>query len=584
MSAQQLERDCLCRIDRRLEFMLRHHCSTRNSHMTFHQRPFLLPLYMDRSQERVFRKSVQCGISELLIIDALESADAGLACLYVMPTQSKRDKFVTNRVSKVIAKSKGYRRRLHAAVGGANSVTLKHFGSGVISFVGSNAENEFIEFPADLAIVDEFDRCCQDNMPLVRDRLAASPHKLTAFASTPTFEGYGISRLFDESDAKEWHVKCEACGHFQPLGFFDNVARQTGDNEYVLLDREWEGNETPGGRATGGDMYRKSGSRERDGSAPGGTCTGSLPRVSGEEAVRVPRQDVRVFCSKCHRPLDRLAKGEWVARHPGRGASGYQISQLFVPTVSVASLWADWQRALTDDFERQRFYNSMLGLPYTAKGSGLALDDLLACCDDYDLPDDAKRCTMGVDVGQWFHVRISDRPQPGVRRAVFVGRVQTIAELDVLLDRYDVQCCVVDAQPEARLVHEWQERHERGRIWRCVYSDDDLHDLRKDAVEGVVRAARTPSLDAATGDIRDGRNRLPRNARTIDGGDYIAQMIAPVRRLLTDARGNKRYSWSKPAADHYRHADNYDRIASQLWRPPTATKIILGQPRIFRAA
>jgi hypothetical protein len=526
--------------------MLRCHRTTRNGPMSFHRRPYLLPLYRDRSAQRVIRKSVQCGISELLIIDALESAERGLACLYVMPSQAKRDQFVANRVSKLIARSPGYRRRLGEAAGGANNLALKHFGQGVISFVGSNAESEFIEFPADLVIVDEFDRCCQEHLPLVRDRLAASPHKLAVFAGTPTFEDYAISKQYEASDAREWHLACPACGRRQPVNFFDQLVRQTGEQEYELLDREWA-------------------ARHQDG-------PGRPPQ---------PGDDLRLCCVQCRRPLDRLAQGEWVARHPGREVVGYQISQLFVPTVSLASIWADWQKAQADDFERQRFYNSVLGLPYTAPGRGLTLGELLACADPYALPAGAQRTTMGVDVGDWFHVRTSDHPQPGVRRAVFIGRVRTLAELDDLLARYDVQCCVVDAQPEARLVREWQQRHPRGRLWRCLYTDDDLRDLRRDAAEGLVRVARTPSLDAATDAIRQGRNRLPRNVATLDGGDFVAQMTAPIRHLVTDARGNRRYVWSKPAADHYRHADNYDWLAGQLWRPPAAAGMVHTDGRQF---
>ena len=524
----------LARLDRRLEFALLHHANTRGRAMSLENRHYLMAIYLDRAQERVFRKSVQCGISEMLIIDALECASRGLSCLYVMPTQERRDKFVANRVTRAIRASRFYSSLVRKGAGRANSMGLKHFGGGVISFVGSNAESEFIEFPADFAIVDEYDRCSQDNLPLVRDRLAASPHKLAAYASTPTLPEYGIARLFESSDAKEWFVPCKSCGERQSLDFFANVVCREGEHEYALLDREWDGS-----------------------------------------------RDVRVFCAKCGKPLDRLAKGEWVARHPSRNVSGYHVSQLFVPTCKISELWSDWQKSLTNDWERQRFYNSMLGEPYAAHGSGLTLADLATCARDFELPARASACTMGVDVGQWLHVRISDQPEPGVRRAVFIGRVKNVEELDRLLERYDVRLCVVDAQPEALLVRKWQQSHARGRIWRCVYTENDLHELACDHADGIVRAARTPSLDDATEDVLMARNWLPRNAATLDGGEFAAQMTAPVRQLIAGPHGSKRYVWTKPAADHHRHADNYDKIASQLWRPKPAVKIVTGGGRIF---
>jgi len=257
---------------------------------------------------------------------------------------------------------------------------------------------------------------------------------------------------------------------------------------------------------------------------------------------------------------------------------------VFVATVRVALLWKDWQKALRNDFERQRFYNSVLGEPFAAGGAGLSAAEVLACRRDYALPSRGAGCTMGVDVGEWMHVRISDHPAPGVRRAVFVGRVRRIDELDALLERYGVRCCVVDAQPEAHLVRTWQQSHERGRIWRCAYTDNDLRECTKDRRGGIVKVARTPSLDDATEDIRTERNWLPRNAATLDGGEYVRQMTAPVRVLVEDSRGNPRHVWTKGGADHHRHADNYDKIATQLSKPAAATKILLGRPRIFRAA
>jgi hypothetical protein len=593
--ARRLRRQLVARLDRRLAFALRHHRNTRGERMSFDRRPYLVDIYRDRSRERVFQKSVQCGISELLIIDAIEAADRGLAALYVMPTQAKRDTFVAHRVTRAINASPFYRGLLKQHAGQANSTAIKHLGAGVLCFVGSNAESEFIEFPADLLIVDEVDRCSPENLPLARDRLAASPHKLSVYASTPTVHDFGIAALYDASDAREWFVRCDACGEWQPLDFFANVVRQEDDGTFVVRDPEWDGPRTH----EGGEGERDEGRSPRMDPHGGDSLavnTHAAPRRE-RPTVHRPRPTapsrLRAVCTRCGRPVDRLGPGEWVARHPDRDVAGYHISQLFVPTIGLATLWRDFRRALRNDFERQRFYNSLLGLPYVAPNAGLTRAELLACCADYDLPTRATGCTMGVDVGEWMHVRISAHPGRGVRRAVFIGRVRDFAELDRLLERYDVRCCVVDAQPEQLLVRQWQQRHRAGRIWRCHYDEADLPEPRR-ARDGVVKVARTASLDAATQDVRMGRNVVPRNAATLDGGEYVAQMLAPVRQLVEDRQGTPRYVWTKPPADHHRHADNYDKIASQLAKtqPTGARPVTLGEPRrfapvggrIFRAA
>jgi hypothetical protein len=167
---------------------------------------------------------------------------------------------------------------------------------------------------------------------------------------------------------------------------------------------------------------------------------------------------------------------------------------------------------------------------------------------------------------------------------VFIGRVKGLAELDRLLQTFDVRCCVIDAQPEQLLVSQWQQRHRPGRIWRCLYDDAERPEPRR-VRDGIVKVARTASLDAATQDIRTRRNVLPRNAATLDAGDYVVQMLAPVRKLTEDARGTPRYVWTKGAADHHRHADNYDNIASQLAATqPSGVRPVVSNRRVFRAA
>jgi len=509
----------------RLQYALEHHRNTEGQRLDFTRRPYLRALYEDRAQKIAVKKSVLCGVTEWAIVTALENAELGYSVLYVLQTQDKRTGFVADRIDKLFARVPHYRRQVAEAVGSADYVGMKHFGPGTIKFVGSRTQDEFTEFPADILIIDELDRCDRENILLAPDRLSASALKEEMRFSTPTVEGYGIDAEYADSDQKRWFIRCEACGKRQHIDWFRNVAREEDSGRYVPRDQGWGG--------------------------------------ASENGV-----DLRPVCFSCEKPLDRLGPGEWLAkkgfeRHP---TSGYHFSKLFTPPARdgerpIAKLWESFRRAQSNASAMQVFMNSDLGLAYTAEGAKLTEALLAACADpEHHLAQSGQDCTAGVDVGRVFHVRISKRAD-GKRIALYIGEVPTVEELDRLMGAYDVRCCVVDAQPETHLVKQFQARHP-GRVFLCRYDRERLGDPKIDHQAGIVSYDRTQSLDASHADVLERRNILPAEFSTIDGGEYAAQMCAPTR-VLDDRTG--RYVWLEGSqADHHRHADNYDWIAGDL--------------------
>ncbi len=504
------------KLDNALGFFMRpyqlaseYHLNTKRQRMQFDDKPYLLPIYYDISPEKVIQKSVQCGISEMLICISIAYAERGYSVLYTLPKYALRGRFVANRVDPLLEIVPEYRKLLQDAVGDSDSISLKHLGQGTINFVGSNSASEFIEFPADLIIVDELDKCDKNNLKLADDRLDASELKHKIKVSTPTYKDIGINEEYSKSNQKEWHIKCFHCNEWQAIVWDINICNQISENEYELLDSA----------------------------------------------------NYEVICRKCGQNVDRLAKGEWVKKNDNI-VSGYHFSQLFTSQTTIKNLWELFQEALFDNTKLQVFYNSKLGIPYVAKGNNLTRNMLDNCRQEWLMQSNSdKKCSMGVDVGRIIHVRISSLTDNNERKAEYIGIVRDFKELSVLIQRYNVRYCVIDMYPETRKVEEFQTEHRN--IWLCKFSNSisiGAKGYKKDANSQIIDGDRTQLFDRLVATIHQKRLLLPKNAGLLD--DYYEHMQAPIRKY---DEGKDRYFWDEGSKqDHFFLAELYDLLASEL--------------------
>ena len=512
LTALEVAEETVARSSERRYWAIKHHTESHGRRLDFHNRQYLIDIYDDDAQRIAIQKSVQCGISEAMILRALHATAQGISTMYVLPTDEGKNRFVGNRVDKQILRSPFYQALL-AQGGGDDSKGIKQFGAGMINFVGSNSPAKFTEVPIDFLIIDEVNFCEPTNLGLAEERLRGSDLKLQAWCSRPTAAGLGIAEIYNRSDRKHWHLRCHACGLRQPLDWFANVILRTGEFAYHVLD------------PTGLDEGRG------------------------------------VVCRACHAPLDNLGPGEWVPETPGADISGYHISMLFSPTNTPKELLVKYDRGLRNATEMEEFHNGCLGEDYTSAESKVTPELLDACRSGEGWPSRVYGCTMGVDVGKILHVRISFRHE-GRRVAAWIGTVENPLELDRLMAEYDVACCVIDAAPELHLARSFAAKHP-GRVWLCQYpSAGTIREIQLDHAEMILKVDRTMSLDATFAELRSGRNILPANARDLDGGEFYEQMQASVR--VHNALKN-RYDWVEGSrSDHHRHADNYDWLATQI--------------------
>ncbi|MBV6343590.1 phage terminase large subunit family protein [Candidatus Magnetobacterium casense] len=253
-------------------------------------------LYTDENPVKHIKKAVQIGVSEWLIVTAIQKASKGLNVIYVLPTFTLKNQFVQDRLNKSIMYSRFYQKLL--SLGDkrmVESLTLKQFGEGSIIFAGSNTTVSFISHPGDLLIIDEEDECHAENLVMAEERLAKSTYKGVIRVGNPRYINTGIDYQFNQSDKKEWFQKHE-CGEWIQLDFFKQVVREAelrgGGRTYVLCDKEWE-----------------------------------------EECGR----DIYMICQHCGRPIDRFQPGEFIPQVK-KSISGYHMSSLFAGELSIQKI------------------------------------------------------------------------------------------------------------------------------------------------------------------------------------------------------------------------------------------------------
>tara|TARA_B100001093_G_scaffold2600_1_gene2634 strand:+ start:5739 stop:7385 length:1647 start_codon:yes stop_codon:yes gene_type:complete len=519
-----------------LGIALRHHRNTRGHPMSFATRPYLVELYCDAPHIDGFdaMKAVQVGWSELLVQLILERAGwGGRIAAYVLPSYQLRDRFVKNRVNPLLDRVAAYQQKVPAHDPG--SLKIKRFGNGSLLFLGSNTVNDFVEFSADVLVVDEFDRCVAEHLALARDRLRESPYPQLFRIGNPTMPGVGIAALFDHSDGRRWHHKCTRCGERQPLEWATNIVERDTSGRWVPLDKK-----------------------------------------------RIEAGNIRPICRRCKKPFDRVADGaEWVAERPSQTRRGYQISRLDVLSQELRPLLHEWSEAQGDASKLEAFYRSVLGRPYEPKG--MAIDrEILANCTIGDPLDEGggarlrdQTVVVGVDVGRLLHINVScveydEEREQSVRTCLWVGTVQTFDQVYDILVRYCARVCVIDSRPEVRKAQELRDKCISSgvcEVWLAQFTRADkigrmAYGMTLDYRRRVVSVDRTQLLDATLDDLQvdPPRKKFSEDVWRVKG--WADQMVAPKRRKSANS---DRFIWDEGnAEDHFRFADAYERVAADL--------------------
>jgi hypothetical protein len=448
------------------------------------QVPWLRTPAQDTSREKVFRKGSQAAVSSLSLGLSMHGADQfGQRWIYFLPTDDEMDDFVADRVEKTLSESDYLRSRL----GGTDNRGLKHLGPGLIYFRGLWTKRRAKSVPADGLVFDEIDEHKPENIALGEDRVLASKFQNKIYLSVPSFSGYGIDKLFADSDQHFFLHKCSSCGKWNHLDddFPENFIPVAAKNR-----KSW----------------------------PDGTT-----HYRG--------------CRWCKAKLD-VRQGEWVPKQRDKRRRGYHVSRLytltFPPDFPNAATYLMWECEDSQGSQEKlsRWFISFRALPFDGEGARIT-DDLLLSKElknDTGFFYDGSGTVMGVDQGNRIHVSIY-LPRPGNRmQLVYCEVTERWGRVSDLFRRHGCYLGVCDRGPDIHSARRFAAEF-KGRVFLQSFGNDEMEEVgntTRRRVKDDLHDGRIPvpwvtvnkeaTLDATVDFVDTGHLILP-NRKRLTGGD-----------------------------------------------------------------
>lgn len=471
---------------------------------SFEGHEYLRAIYDDTSAHVVLSKAAQIGGTTWAILRNIHACLCGLNAMYFFPTRTDVLDFSRSRVGPLLADNLFLARLMNDT----DTAGLKRIGDAYLYLRGMQSNVGMKSVPADIVTFDELDEAEPAAKAMAKERLAHSEYKRLIELSNPSLPNYGIDEAYLASDRRHWTLRCSSCG------------------TWTALDE-------------------------------------AFPTTLGQDVrIILPREDGRFYraCPRCASELD-IAHGEWVAEYPDRPVHGYRISQLFSSTVDPGEILLEYQ---TTRFP-ERFFNLKIGIAWADAQNRVDRSTALACCGMdplWEKAQDGVHCTMGIDIGKDLHVVVSRRvAEDGERRqVVYIGVHRSYEELDELMVRFRVSCCVVDAMPEIHATRAFASRH-AGTVWMCYFNENQKGEPKWVGETSIVQVNRTEIMDLSRAVLRDGKRILPRRSPVVE--EFATHVANNAKRLEEDKEtGRQRYRYIRTGPDHFSLAHTYDCLAS----------------------
>ena len=487
--------------------------------------PWLKEMHDTKAEINIGQKAAQMGFTEWALNLTFYKIDVeGVDCLYILPSDGDASDFSAGRFDPALEASPHLRDLFHDV----KNVGHKRAGQNNLYVRGSRSRSQLKSIPCGFLVFDELDEMMQKNLALAMERASGQTEKQVIKLSTPTIDGFGINKEFQNSTQEHFFFICPHCSRLTELTYPECL-------------------------------------------------------VVTAESISDPRiKDSHFKCKECTHKLDNETKAEWlstgrfVPSFADADARGFTVNQFYASTVSgrPADLAFASLKALTDPTDATEWNNSKLGKTYTAEGARVTDTDLLDCIGDYKKGVNTIRLvTMGVDVGRKLHVEIDGWTLPRSKtpgldindearcQLLHEGTYDHFEELDVLFNTYGVLGAIVDRHPETRAAYQFATRF-WGRVLLCMYGRG-LYGKQVQLgseVERTITVDRTSWLDLSLGRFRNRTIRLPVDTSEM----YKRHLKEPIRIYERDADGNPVGRYVSVNDDHFAHSRNYSEIALPL--------------------
>jgi hypothetical protein len=487
--------------------------------------PWLKEMHDSKAEKNVGQKAAQMGFTEWALNMTFFKIDVeGVSCLYILPTDGNAGEFSAGRFDPALELSP----HLQGLFSHVKNVGHKRAGQYSLYVRGSRSRSELKSIPCGFLVFDELDEMMQKNIPLALERSSGQMKSQVLMISTPTIDKFGINKEFNETTKEHFFFKCPCCGKLTELVY----------PECLVLT----------GESISDQGLKNSYYQCKE-------CQGTLPHET---------------------KTDWLSTGIYVPEYSDRDARGFTVNQMY----SSADAGSPYKFAISalkaklDPTDATEFFNSKLGLTYTADGARVTDSNIIECTGEFTKgPGRLRVVTMGVDVGKFLHVEIDEwslpsHKTPGVDwndeatpRVLLETTVEDFAQLDNFMRDYQVLGCVVDRHPETRAAYQFATRF-WNYVLLCMYGRGIYGKQVQlgSEVEHTITVDRTSWLDLSLGRFRNHTISLPLDLST----DYKEHIKEPIRVYGRDADGNPTGRYESAGPDHFAHARNYAEIALTL--------------------
>ena len=475
----------------------------KNAKWDFSTRRWQIDVLDDDSLEVVAMKPTQVGFTTIALCKQLHFAVThDVRTMYTLPRQDDVTDLVNARLQEMIDNSPA----LAHLVGDLNNVRAKKIGNSFMHFMESSVMPRMLD--VDHLVNDEVDLSNQDYLEQYVARLDASEYGYRYRFSTPTIHDFGIHAMYEQSDKKEWFVKCPACNREQVLRWEKHVIHKGNDTWYA--------------------------------------CE---------------------FCGKELTP-DVIANGRWQATAVSpTGVSGYHISQMMVPYVSPSKLWTSYTT-----MSARNFYNLRLGEPYTSTTGSISKSAVINNCFASKHPRalSGQGYFLGADQGNEIHVAVG-RYEDDKLKIVHLEVIPFEAgfeRLEQLIELFGVRTAVIDALPNRHSAFRVAQKYS-GRVWLAFYSDPGAV-YKMYPKDSKVNISKTDSYDKLQEDISEGHLQFYGKPEMMDSEvraavNHLSNMRRDEMSRKSRLGGERLVSiWRNAGPDHYADAINYLNIAADI--------------------
>jgi len=379
---------------------------------------------------------------------------------------------------------------------------------------GTKDTDNLRSIPCDDIKRDEIDLMDSDMVFMSKQRLFRSKIGRISNFGSPTFPGYGIDRLYEESDQRRWQIKCRSCGKHTCLG-------DTFPHCIIRKDDRW---------------FRS--------------------------------------CIHCHSEI-HVVDGKWVAEYPDRREAGFWVSGLLSPLANLDDYMYDYNKV--EGAQMSEFMRSRLGLATSEAENQLDEVVVLSrTTGNHNQMVSTGETVMGVDIGKKIHAVVGTRTARESYEILNVSRLNDLHELHDLALKMNVHRAVIDSGPHDFGVKEFQKT-EPYTIFLCQYSEQMPGNPKYNGKEGIVKCNRNEWCDKVHTTFTENRIRIPRQSQEIDEYAREMTKTAKML-ITQPETGLVKPRWIKLGDDHYYHATLYFLLAASRTSPRQSGQTTVNRP------